>query len=189
MIADKTDIKKCTNCQKEYVSVGTFYKDKEVSKQHYISLGVTYGVMEKALCFSCYDKQRSVMETENINEQCILPKCIKKQRAYGYCDLHRKKYIRNHPGLTFEKEMKMFENQSGKCYLCQEKFDSDDASNASWVIEHDHNCDKHEPEVSCDECRRGLACDSCNIIIAFAKESPAKLRAIADTLEKLIPIS
>jgi hypothetical protein len=51
------------------------------------------------------------------------------------------------------------------------------------VIDHDHSCCP-ETGKSCGECIRGLLHPQCNVAIGMAQESPARLRALADYLEK-----
>jgi len=104
-----------------------------------------------------------------------------KLRAY-----HHDYYVRNRAddaarrhGLQPEDWAQIWTSQNGRCYLCGQELAP---SGRSVAIDHDHSCcpEKH----SCQVCRRGLACMDCNIAIGHAREDPARLRRMADALEK-----
>ena len=79
-------------------------------------------------------------------------------------------------GLTPEALAKMRLAQDGRCYLCREPLDDNDAA-----IDHDHRC--CPPRWSCALCQRGIACQRCNRLIGIVKDDAALLRRIADGLE------
>ncbi len=75
----------------------------------------------------------------------------------------------------------LFEKQNGLCYLCEKPVILKD--NLA-CIDHDHSCCS-DRRRSCENCRRGLACWHCNLILGHAKDDPARLRLIADNLERI----
>jgi hypothetical protein len=70
--------------------------------------------------------------------------------------------------------------QDGKCYLCGDELRA--GKERGVHLDHDHKC--HPLARSCAVCRRGLACPGCNALIGHAKDDPARLRRIADNLER-----
>lgn len=72
--------------------------------------------------------------------------------------------------------------QDGKCYLCGTDLERDVPQAVH--LDHDHSC--CPLARSCERCRRGLACQACNYIIGRAKDDPARLRRMADSLEKAL---
>jgi hypothetical protein len=61
-------------------------------------------------------------------------------------------------GMSAERITRMFEEQQGRCYMCDEPLDL--AAKKGYTIDHDHGCCRGNK--SCGECVLGLACDSCN---------------------------
>ena len=76
---------------------------------------------------------------------------------------------------------KLHQAQDGRCYLCGVPLPTPGGKGGP-CIDHDHSCCPQG--FSCDICRRGLACQPCNLIIGKAADDPARLRRIADNLEK-----
>jgi len=70
----------------------------------------------------------------------------------------------------------MWDEQGGRCYLCDEEMDRTRAE-----FDHDHSC--CPSGRSCGACRRGLACTRCNRLIGQVEDDPGLLRHIADNLE------
>lgn len=70
----------------------------------------------------------------------------------------------------------IWEQQNGKCYLCQEPLDLAEAR-----VDHDHRCCPQNE--SCGTCRRGLVHNGCNVSIGHSGDSPERLRRWADNLE------
>ena len=70
--------------------------------------------------------------------------------------------------------------QNGCCYLCGDELSG---KPRECHTDHDHSC--CPKDRSCPRCRRGIACSRCNQIIGLAFEDPARLRRIADSLERL----
>lgn len=71
-------------------------------------------------------------------------------------------------GITGDEFRLILERQGFKCPICNR----DITKNLS--VDHDHNTNKI----------RGLICNKCNLAIGSAEDSPDKLRAMADYLEK-----
>lgn len=91
-------------------------------------------------------------------------------RQYGL------KYVH---GIDAAARAAMWQDQGGRCYLCER-----DMELAAARVEHWHGCPGHNSKRSCPNCQRGLACHQCNVIIGLAGEDPAALRRIADNLER-----
>ena len=89
-----------------------------------------------------------------------------------------RKRVRTH-GIPAERWAAMWAAQDGRCYLCRQPMEPDEA-----VVEHWHGCPvPHGNATSCRFCHRGLAHNQCNFIIGLAGEDPGMLRVIADSLE------
>jgi len=72
-----------------------------------------------------------------------------------------------------------WDQQMGRCYLCQEPLDG--SRPRAVHIDHDHVC--CQPTRSCAGCRRGLAHSRCNRLLSWAGDDPAWLRRVANNLE------
>jgi hypothetical protein len=79
-------------------------------------------------------------------------------------------------GMRAEDWAAMWTAQDGRCYLCGDEMTMERAH-----LDHDHRCCPRGK--SCQYCRRGLACPECNQLIGLARDDPARLRRIADSLE------
>lgn len=97
-------------------------------------------------------------------------------------------WSRRHSGLTPGAWDALWQEQQGRCYLCGDALDSTanepgkTGGNRRVVVDHDHSCCR--PGRSCERCRRGLACGKCNLAIGLLNHDPARLRRVADALEK-----
>lgn len=80
-------------------------------------------------------------------------------------------------GIRLDEWEAMWAAQDGCCYLCGDELTPGKGTH----IDHDHNCCKKR---SCGACRRGLACHNCNVAIGLAHDDPARLRRMADALER-----
>jgi len=85
---------------------------------------------------------------------------------------------RSRHGLTPEAWAAMWSAQDNCCYLCGGEL----GVGKSVHIDHDHRCCPQGR--SCQFCRRGLACNNCNVAIALVGDDPARLRRMADALER-----
>jgi hypothetical protein len=72
-------------------------------------------------------------------------------------------------GTTIEVIENMLQDQNGGCAICGVKFD-----HVALSVDHNHNAGK----------LRGLLCHQCNLAIGNAGDSPDRLRAMADYLER-----
>jgi Recombination endonuclease VII len=89
-----------------------------------------------------------------------------------------KRYRRH--GCDWDEEFsKLWQAQDGRCYLCGDPLDSDQAA---CHVDHDHSCCPQGR--SCERCRRGLAHPRCNWIVGYAEDDPDRLHRIANNLEK-----
>ena len=106
---------------------------------------------------------------------------------------NRDYFLRNHGQLTRDMRVRnldgrhhmsplqyaeMWDAQGGCCYLCGDSL----GSGFNVHIDHDHRC--CPPGQSCAACWRGLSCRDCNGAIGMAKDDPARLRRMADNLER-----
>ncbi len=131
-------------------------------------------------CIKCgkikYLARFNVHKTASDGHRNICKKC---QNIYSQ-NHHKKKKIalRNHNlekfGLTHDDYLQMFENQDGKCAICQ----TDDPGKGlkNFNIDHDHNTGKN----------RALLCRHCNTALGGFKDDPNLLRKAIDYLESFI---
>ncbi len=74
-------------------------------------------------------------------------------------------------GMRPEQWFVMWDQQAGRCYLCEQEL-PDDRSKVA--IDHDHShCGKKR---SCPHCRRGLAHSVCNMLLGMFGEDVALMR-------------
>ncbi len=78
--------------------------------------------------------------------------------------------LRSKYGITLPQKEAMFQAQRGKCATCSFSF----VSISSAHVDHCHTSKRV----------RGLLCLDCNLVAGKVKDSPARLRSIADYLEK-----
>ncbi len=84
-------------------------------------------------------------------------------------------------GVTPDYLVELYQKQGGKCACCSETFDPDVLPH----VDHDHSCC---PQVAtkkhlCGNCIRGLLCKTCNLMLGYAKDDVAILRAGITYLE------
>lgn len=72
--------------------------------------------------------------------------------------------------------------QDGRCAICG----TDDAGGRwkTWHVDHDSTCCPRKRQRTCGACVRGLLCSSCNLMLGHAKDSPERLRAAAEYVER-----
>ena len=78
---------------------------------------------------------------------------------------------------------RMWADQDGRCYLCEEQLPENGDPRAV-VVEHDHRCTYHPPGQSCPRCRRGLAHGACNTLIGLAGDDGDRLIRIGRNLKR-----
>jgi hypothetical protein len=88
-----------------------------------------------------------------------------------------KRENRRRHGLTAAEKVAIAVEQGG-CAICRTM----DTGRQGWVVDHDHRC--CPGERSCEKCRRGVLCTYCNSALGYAKDDPARLRAMAGYLEQ-----
>jgi predicted nucleic acid-binding Zn ribbon protein len=89
-------------------------------------------------------------------------------RARGGAEYAYARGLRLNYGLTLEEYEARFEKQGGRCAICRERSDQ------RLHVDHDHGTGAV----------RDLLCEGCNHAIGKAKEDPARLRAMAEYLER-----
>lgn len=107
------------------------------------------------------DKAWKVKNREKLRKQARLRYLKNKQKELDR--IRFKKY-----GITGEEFREIVEKQGIKCPICGR----DITKNPS--VDHDHKTGKI----------RGLICNNCNLALGNASDSPDRLRAMADYLEK-----
>lgn len=50
-------------------------------------------------------------------------------------------------------------------------------------IDHDHSCCPYNQRKSCGKCNRGVLCHGCNIALGMVRDSPERLRLLANFVE------
>lgn len=76
-------------------------------------------------------------------------------------------------GVTPEDVAAMRDAQGGMCAGCGREFNGGRGHEAE-CVDHDHTTGRV----------RGLLCGACNLALGYVKDDPARLRALADYLEK-----
>lgn len=106
----------------------------------------------------------------------------KRSRTPNHRERKRASYMKRHGGI--DEWARMFADQDGLCYLCQEPLPED---GRDVHVDHDHSCCAVGPRESrsCQYCRRGLTHQACNQIWGLARENPALLRVLADNGERV----
>jgi len=108
------------------------------------------------------------MSSDNVIEFEICPYCRRgtSNPAYGLCSKCRRKdrKLRNRYNITIDDYEDMFEEQDGRCRVCQKR--------KKLYVDHDHKT--HEV--------RGLLCNTCNIGLGHFKDNPNLLRQAASYL-------
>lgn len=85
----------------------------------------------------------------------------------------RAKHLRRAFGITLEDYERMLHEQGGVCAACGQAWEPT-ARNPGLCVDHDHETG----EV------RGLLCDPCNRAAGSVGDDPARLRALADYLDR-----
>jgi hypothetical protein len=79
-------------------------------------------------------------------------------------------HLRKRYGITVEQHSAKLAEQSNRCAVCREEFDSDRRQPR---IDHDHATGVF----------RGVLCHACNVSLGLFGDDPARLRRAADYLE------
>lgn len=120
-------------------------------------------------CNACIAaRQEWVREYHRTHPEKHRAACLKYQRVHKDRDTSRR--LKQKYGITLVDKQAMFDNQLAKCKTCSFVF----VSVYSAHVDHCHTTGKV----------RGLLCSDCNLVAGKAKDSPARLRSIADYLEQ-----
>ena len=92
-------------------------------------------------------------------------------------------------GISQEQYEALLTRQQGVCAACGEvpittSVKANAVSFDRFVIDHDRKC--CNGEKSCGSCIRGLICTTCNVAVGMVRDSPDKLRKLAEYLESYI---
>lgn len=122
-----------------------------------------YGV--SSLCESCHLASGKRWKEQNKEKSTEYHKQYYKNNKIA---IHLKyKY-----GLTPSQRDTLFESQGLMCPGCHKGFTSEDDTSA-WHIDHNHDTSQV----------RGILCRADNLVLGLVKDSPPRLRALADYLE------
>lgn len=115
---------------------------------------------------------------DGVAEMCVGNECHRPVHVGGYCTRHYLLFLRFR--LTPEAFAAILAEQGGLCPGCGES----DVN--PWHVDHDHGCcDGGRNTSTCGKCVRGILCPSCNRALGAVKDDPARLRALADYLERV----
>jgi len=90
-------------------------------------------------------------------------------------EANRKNMLRRYEGMTIESFDAMLAVQNGVCAICQKPETATRNGVVRWLsVDHDHGTNAV----------RGLLCSDCNTAIGLLGDSPTRLRAAADYLER-----
>lgn len=124
-----------------------------------------------------YDRKYYERNGERI--RALSRESSRKYRAKLSPDERAERHLKSRHGMHLAQWWAMYEEQSGKCYLCLRPLPDDRRS-----VDVDHQHGHCGGDRSCSLCRRGLACHDCNAAIGFFGDSPERLRIAADNLER-----
>lgn len=82
-------------------------------------------------------------------------------------------------GITWDGYQKILADQGGACAICRQEC----STGRMLAVDHDHACCPSNSR-SCGKCIRGLLCANCNQGIGKLGDSPGRLRAAAEYLER-----
>lgn len=100
-------------------------------------------------------------------------KCNRESRERLHPDVRRDRYFKSKYGIAVGTYAEMLKEQDGLCAACK----ATPSEGRRLRVDHHHESGKV----------RGLLCDSCNRTLGHAKESPERLRACAEYVEKHLP--
>lgn len=148
--------KHCAKC-KRYLPVGDFTRDARMIS----------GL--KSYCRTCC--ATDAVERYHAEPERARAAARDRARKARTPETTRNKHLRDMYGLTREQYDALLAEQGGGCAVCK----ADKASGkGSFHVDHDHDTGAV----------RGLLCHHCNIAIGNAGDDPARLRALADYLDR-----
>lgn len=115
---------------------------------------------------------REIRESQRDN--CHVPHCSNKvsSEVSRLCKTHRGD--RSRKGLSSE-DIYLELVSRPNCESCGEP--------GPTATDHDHSC-PHPKDGMCPKCIRGRLCNGCNSALGYVRESPSRLRALADYIER-----
>lgn len=113
--------------------------------------------------------------------ECSEPRCDEPPIARDLCSKHLHwLYNSTHKyGLNVGEYEQMLAQQGGVCAICG----GINSNGYRLSIDHDHTC--CPGNGSCGRCVRGLLCSRCNFAVGHMDDSPNRLRAAADYIERI----
>lgn len=105
--------------------------------------------------------------------------CINAMRRETYSPRTQRSYsLKKRYGITADEFDEMLAKQGG-CAACG----AIETDGKYWHVDHDHECCPTQAS-SCGKCIRGILCHGCNTALGNVKDSPARLRALIEYLER-----
>jgi hypothetical protein len=92
---------------------------------------------------------------------------------------HRAKWLKKKYGVSIAEWEALFEQQGRKCACCGATTPGRQYAKHKgefWCTDHDHK--RHDLHI------RAILCNPCNCLAGYANDSPDRLRAVADYLER-----
>lgn len=138
---------------------------------------------EKHMCTGCAEVKSVTDFPKNLETPCGYdPRCKKcrherrvERRTENHNDLkHKENFLWRIPkyGISPTTFLKLLEEQSGVCFLCEEPETKINKSGQvrALSIDHDHRC--CPGGKSCGKCIRGLLCHECNLFLGKIEMKP-----------------
>jgi len=137
----------CTSCGEAKEETSGFYRNGGKRKGY------------NAICKICRFKQQQVYYNKHKEEYLIRTRKYRSERLEHYKITQRNLNLRKEYGLTREDYNKMFEDQKGRCAICQKEW------HKTLLVDHDHKT-RRVRGLLCRKCNTGLGqfCDDPNIL-------------------------
>lgn len=125
--------------------------------------------LARGLCSTCYRREWRE-ENPEANKEAVRRHYSRRSADPAYKKLHARRVRARRYGLTLEQLDALLDAQGDQCAVC--------GSTGKLHIDHCHGTGAI----------RGLLCGGCNSSAGHAGDDPARLRAIADYLERSSPV-
>lgn len=137
-------------------------------------------------CTACVDKRATQLARERRlrNPEKYARKFREQKAKQKAKDPHCQKgwQVKHAYNITFEDYARLLESQDFGCAICSRVFDDFKIDGRYGDVDHDHAC--CDGPKSCGECVRGILCHLCNKGLGFFADSPQRLEAAKQYLER-----
>lgn len=123
------------------------------------------------------DRKRAKNAAYMLQRRLVDPERARREGREQYKRNGRKHNLRWKFGISPGQLAAIRSRQNGCCYLCEESLEQRNVH-----IDHDRSC--CPGDRSCGLCIRGVACQLCNQGIGQFGDDPARMRRVADNLER-----